>query len=347
MMAQEPRRDQPVRLPNPSAQPFVVALKTARFYAVLLFWVTGACVVANATTFVLTEWVGLYDVPSALVPPAPAVGPADPKLAPEQVTPSPAKDGSATPPKEGAAAPSKDSGAVASKVAGDWQAGSSSWLDFFETPASAASTSGGDATFMGIPSGAKAKETRTEAPTPAPTREPLPVVIPSPTPPASATEGKVTAETEARPMKDVPLTSDKRIHYRAITTNVLKSARIVGTLASMLLVMTIFLYLQITLLGRLAGIRQLTNALFLMLLFLATALPWENIFEGMRVSSLFEFDPLWEAHLSRLGAGEIGGWAQAQYFGRFLAMPLVSLALLVGAGIQFAAGYGESVLANE
>jgi hypothetical protein len=346
MMAQEPRRDQPVRLPNPSAQPFVVALKTARFYAVLLFWVTGFCILTNVVTFVLTEWVGLYDVPTTVVP-APAAGPADPKLAPEQVTPSPAKDGSSTPSKEGAAAPSKDPGALASKVAGDWQAGSSSWLDFFETPAAAASTSGGDAGFFGIPSGAKTKETRTEAPAPTPTHEPLPVVIPSPAPPASATEGKVAAETEARPMKEAPLTPDKRLHYKVVTANVLKATRIVGTLASMLLVMTIFLYLQITLLGRLAGIRQLTNALFLMLLFLITVLPWENVFDGMRVSSLFEFEPLWEAHFARLGAGEIGGWAQAQYFGRFLAMPLASFALLVGAGIQFAAGYGESVLANE
>ena len=64
-MAQEQKRDQMVRLPNPSAQPFVAALKTARFFAVLFFWVTMVCVLAHATTFFLMEWFGLYDVPAA------------------------------------------------------------------------------------------------------------------------------------------------------------------------------------------------------------------------------------------------------------------------------------------
>ncbi|MBE3068609.1 MAG: hypothetical protein IMZ66_00065, partial [Planctomycetes bacterium] len=75
-MAQDQRRDQMVRLPNPSAQPFVAALKTARFFAVLFFWVTMVCVLAHAATFVLTEWVHLYDV--AVPEPAPVVAPAAP-----------------------------------------------------------------------------------------------------------------------------------------------------------------------------------------------------------------------------------------------------------------------------
>jgi len=63
-MAQGQKRDQTVRLPNPSAQPFVAALKTARFFAVLFFWVAMVCVLAHVAAFVLTEWVGLYDEPA-------------------------------------------------------------------------------------------------------------------------------------------------------------------------------------------------------------------------------------------------------------------------------------------
>jgi hypothetical protein len=35
------------------------------------------------------------------------------------------------------------------------------------------------------------------------------------------------------------------------------------------------------------------------------------------------------------------------YFGRYLVMPIVSAAILAWSGIQFAAGYAESVLSNE
>ena len=78
-MAQELRRDQPVRLPNPSAQPFVTALKTVRFFSVLFFWVAMVSVAAYAVAFVLMEWVGLYDAPPlAVQPPSEAKAPAEP-----------------------------------------------------------------------------------------------------------------------------------------------------------------------------------------------------------------------------------------------------------------------------
>ncbi|MCX5683411.1 MAG: hypothetical protein NT049_06985, partial [Planctomycetota bacterium] len=91
-MAQELRRDQAVRLPNPSAQPFVAALKTCRFFAVVFFWVTMVCVMAYAAAFVATEWVGLYDAPKvdAAKPSAePAAAPAAPG-APAAPAPAPA-----------------------------------------------------------------------------------------------------------------------------------------------------------------------------------------------------------------------------------------------------------------
>ena len=71
-MALDSKRDQPVRLPNPSAQPFVAALKTARFYAVLFFWVAMVCAIAHPVAFIATEWIGVFD--GVVAPP-----PAEPK----------------------------------------------------------------------------------------------------------------------------------------------------------------------------------------------------------------------------------------------------------------------------
>ena len=78
-MAQEPRRDQPVRLPNPSAQPFVSALKTARLFAVVFFWITMVCILSYVVVFILTEWIGLYDAPLAPAAPVESKAPAEPK----------------------------------------------------------------------------------------------------------------------------------------------------------------------------------------------------------------------------------------------------------------------------
>jgi hypothetical protein len=132
-----------------------------------------------------------------------------------------------------------------------------------------------------------------------------------------------------------------------VTINILRPLRVVGVLSSFLLGATLFLYLQISLLGRLAGIKQLTSALFFLLLFFATVVPWENIFEGFRVNVFYDFARLVATHAQRM-AGDTGDLSeQAKYFARFFGLPLVSIALLAWSGLQFAAGYVESVVANE
>jgi hypothetical protein len=324
-MALEPKRDQPVRLPNPSAQPFVVALKTTRFYAVVLFWVVMVCVLAHVSTFVLTEWVRLYDFPAVEAPAAP-------EAAPPKAPAEPGKD----------AAPA-----------------GASWFGRFEKSADAApAKSAPGELFPAVPFEGGTKKPG-EAPKPskeAPATPPAETTKESPAPaaattPESSTEGKVVGQPEARPKENLPLTPaearDRAQRYRAVTAEVLHPARIIGVLASLLLVVTVFLYLQIALLGRLSGVRQLTNALFLVLVFLATILPWENIFQGFRAGSLFDFSQLLEAHACRLQGGLEGTWPTVIYFGRYFVMPVVSAAILAWSGIQFAAGYAESVLANE
>jgi hypothetical protein len=170
-------------------------------------------------------------------------------------------------------------------------------------------------------------------------------------PGAFETEGTVAAPPNGEP--EAPAEGDadegrpaRARYYRELTTHVLGPARSVGILASVLLAVTVFLYLQIALLGRLAGIRQLTRSLFLILLFLATVLPWGSVFEDVQASSLYDFEELLSAHA--MGRGQSEDWVEAaRYYGRFLIFPSVSVMLLGLAGIHFAGGYSRSVLANE
>ena len=295
-MAQEQKRDQMVRLPNPSAQPFVAALKTARFFAVLFFWVTMVCVLAHATTFFLMEWFGLYDVPAAEARAVPVPGSAV-----------------------------------------------ETWLGLFEGTALAADP--GEL----FPNVEPSLKSRKPAPSKPAAEESVADEAPAPEP--SATEGVVVAEPGNAAGKPAPLTPEQRrrraLYCRNLTAGLLRPARIIGVLSAMLLTVTVFIYLQIALLGRLAGIRQLTRALFVLLLFLWTVLPWESIFEGFRTSALFDFEMLLEAHTARLVAAP-GDWIpQLSYYGRFLIMPVAAVLLLAWSGIQFASGYNRSVLANE
>ena len=298
-MAQDVKREPPVRLPNPSAQPFVAALKTARFYTVIFFWVTMACVLAYVAAFVLAEWANLYDMPAA----------------------EPAK-----------AAP----------------AGPVSWLGIFESTAAAAEPeSKGGTSFFGLEATKKKPAAPAETPQ-EPAAGPATKAA-EPATPESATEGKIIAERPTL-VPRASLTPDQQrrraLYYHDLTVAVLPPLRIVGFLASILLGVTLFVYLQITLLGRLAGIRHLTNAVFLLMVFWVTVMPWENVFPGFQVSAFYDFSQLLEAHASRL-AGTGNPWDTALYFGRFCVLPLISLLLLACSGIRFAAGYHESVVANE
>jgi hypothetical protein len=320
-MAQELKRDQPVRLPNPSAQPFVAALRTCRFFAVIFFWVTMVCVLAYTVAFVLTEGVGLYDAPRTAEAPAARPAPAEP-------APAPAAPGEEPAP----AAPS-----------------GTSWLSAFENTAAAAEPP----KFFGVPATPAGKETSKEAP-----KEPAKAAPadPSKEPAApAAKEGETRGEAVAKPETPLPERSPptpeqqraRAEYYYDVSMNILKPLRILGVISSFLLGMTLFLYLQIALLGRLSGIKHLTSALFFALLFFVTVLPWESIFEGFRVNVFYDFARLVAAHGQRLAGNTGDFWEQAKYFARFLGLPLVSLFLLAWSGLQFASGYNESVVANE
>ncbi len=343
-MAQEQKRDQTVRLPNPSAQPFVSALKTARFFAVLFFWVTMVCVLAHAATFFLMEWFGVYDAPAAE-----ARAPAG--AASETVRGRAGWFGLYDAPPAGAAS--------------ETVRGRAGWFGLYDAPpaGAASETVRGRAGWFGLlESAALAAEPGELFPNVEPSqrsRKPAPAKPVSeessagaaPPPPAPVRGGVVAGGAGEAAGKPAPLTAEQRrrraLYYHNLTAGLLHPARIIGVLSAMLLTVTLFIYLQIALLGRLAGIRQLTRALFVMLLFLWTVLPWESIFEGFRTSALFDFETLLEAHAARAGALAQDWVAQVAYYGRFMVMPVAAVLLLAWSGIQFASGYNRSVLANE
>ncbi len=341
-MAQDQKRDSSVRipagtvrLPNPSAQPFVAALKTTRFFAVLFFWVAMVCVLAHVAAFVVAEWVGLYDEPTA---------------APAQAAP-----GEAAPGEAAATAPAPSPAAWARPGLSRGLLVSSAWA----AEAAPASRPPGELFPNVPPEGAPARPPAGEKP-PAKPAAPDEGAVPeraaaeaAPAAPAPAgeVEGTVAAPPAGEPVVGPPrLTPEQQAvrarYWRKLTANILGPARVVGILASILLAVTVFLYLQIALLGRLGGIRQITRSLFLLLVFLVTVLPWSTVFEGVHASSLFDFEQLLSDHA--LGLGRSADRVQAGlYYGRYFVFPVISMLLLGLAGIHFASGYSQSVLANE
>jgi hypothetical protein len=261
-MAQEMRREPAVRLPNPGAQPFVAALKTIRFFAVIFFWLAMVCMLAHVAVFISIQWLGVFD--------APAAEPADTVI--EAASSAGAAHGPGLFESVTAAAPAEKSAAPA------------------------------------------AESVRKEAPR----------------------QGLSAVERFAR-----------AIRYRECTGAMLRPLRAIGILMAILLLATIFLYLQIALLGRLAGIRPLTSSLCLTLVFLATVVPWHNVFAELQFGSFFDFAALLKAHAQWVKFGFSDVYGAASYYLRFLALPLLSTLLLALAGVQFASGYRESVVVNE
>ena len=312
-MAQDLKPTQPVRLPNPSAQPFVAALRTARLFAVVFFWITMVSVLLYVVAFALTEWVGLYDDPLAAAPP-PVKAPAEP------VTPA--------------------------------AAGGVSWFGPIENSADAATSTGRTkGGFFGV--GPTRPDEEAETDTAAQKFAPSPPPADTLAPPATSTDvtsGKLVGTTEAPPEVPQRRNLEDEQHKRAVlwtdrTKNTLQPLKVVGVMSGFLLGITVFLYLQIALLGRLGGIKQLTVALFMCILFLASVLPWGDIFPGFNVCSYYDFGYLLKVH-ARM-AVETEFLKIALYYCRFFVLPVASVVLLAWAGIQFSSGYGDSVVANE
>jgi hypothetical protein len=137
--------------------------------------------------------------------------------------------------------------------------------------------------------------------------------------------------------------------YMPLFRQTASTMRLVGLLCSALLLVTLFVYLEISLLGRLAGVRYLTMSFFLMLFFAFTVYSWEPLLPGNRiVGSLFTLDDLLNSYTVLIQRGTtLQVNERVFYYVRFLALPLLSFVLLVFSWLRFRRGYEESVLMNE
>ena len=160
----------------------------------------------------------------------------------------------------------------------------------------------------------------------------------APAAPATVADGKASWWSEAR--------AQRSLEY---VKQLLRTMRLVGLLASMLLLVTLCVYLEISLLGRLAGVRYLTMSFFLMLVFVATVYSWEPLLPGTRIlGSLYVVDEFLDSYTGYVQRHDTLSPAEAMsHYGRFLVMPVASLALLVFSWLRFRRGYEESVLMNE
>jgi len=125
--------------------------------------------------------------------------------------------------------------------------------------------------------------------------------------------------------------------------------RQVGLLASMLLLVTLFVYLEIALLGRLAGVRYLTMSFFLMLFLVATVYSWEALLPGTRIlGSLYVLEDYLNSYTvlkQHSVPHAFGDWTL--HYSRFIIMPIFSFVLFIASWLRFRRGYVESVVMNE
>lgn len=165
-------------------------------------------------------------------------------------------------------------------------------------------------------------------------------------------EQVAAAESEADESDEPPWWNRGRSDdYLRYVKQLTATFRLIGLMSSLLLLVTLFLYLEIALLGRLAGVKSLTVSFFLMLLFVATVYSWEPLLPGGHIiGSLFKLDDFSNSLTLLTHQVDTPAWADRSFYyhyGRFMVEPLLSLVLLVAAWLQFRRGYEHTVLLNE
>jgi len=170
--------------------------------------------------------------------------------------------------------------------------------------------------------------------------------------PPEEAAGEPAAESEATDADEPPWWNRGRSDdYLRYVKQLMATFRLVGLMASALLLVTLFLYLEIALLGRLAGVKSLTVSFFLMLLFVATVYSWEPLLPGGHIiGSLYKLDDFSDSLTLVMQQSDMPVWADRSFYyhyGRFMVEPLLSLVLLVVAWLQFRRGYEHTVLLNE
>jgi hypothetical protein len=119
-------------------------------------------------------------------------------------------------------------------------------------------------------------------------------------------------------------------------------SKFVAMVFSFMLVFTLLLSLELSLLGRLGGVAGFVSAFFWSLLLLAMLIPWhEAIRMGLACGATHNLGEL-QADIQNLPAGAKGfSWTLAAFYCRFLVFPIIALAVLVLVQTKFAKGFRQ------
>ena len=157
------------------------------------------------------------------------------------------------------------------------------------------------------------------------------------------------AAAPARAPATAPASQPSGEAWGSFLAVILPAAKFFGLVSAILLSLTYLLGLKLCLLGRLGGTAGVTAAFFWSLILLAMVVPWQQAFPGLVVGgALFGFDDLaerarlfkdaWDPQTSQ------PLFEHVLYYARFIAYPVVALAVLAVSLVRFAAGARPAAL---
>jgi hypothetical protein len=162
---------------------------------------------------------------------------------------------------------------------------------------------------------------------------------PATTPAASTTQpaaGTASSEPARKPFLSLGPTQ-----WGTILCWGMSASKFVAMVFGLMLVFTLMLTMDLSLLGRLGGVAGFVGAFFWSLLLLAMLIPWhEAIRMGLACGATHSLAELQAdiQNLQSVGAKTFS-WALAGFYARFLAYPAIALAILLIVQAKFAKGY--------
>jgi hypothetical protein len=174
--------------------------------------------------------------------------------------------------------------------------------------------------------------------------EHTPIVRDATTAPAAATAPAIqpAAGTAAEPSKK-PFLSIGASGWQVIISWGMSVSKFVAMTFGFMLVFTLLLTMDLSLLGRLGGVAGFVSAFFWSLLLLAMLIPWhEAIHMSLACGAMHNLGELQSDIQSLQSVGtKVFSWPLAAFYCRFLAYPGIALMVLLLVQAKFAKGYGQ------
>lgn len=126
--------------------------------------------------------------------------------------------------------------------------------------------------------------------------------------------------------------------WRPVLQCILRAAGILAPIVGVLLVITMFMGAQVSIIARSGGIGSFFSAFFWSVILLAMLLPWQNVFPATLTAGIAASLGQIEAASRQLGEGDT--LQHALFHARFLGYPLAALMVWVLVLVKFGRGYG-------